>query len=268
MPDYKGNNNGMADDFGDMSGTSMAAPYVAGASVLIRQAMQFVGMTNITQDMIYNHMMATADTFFDSATNQSTSGSTWRGDRRTDADRRLRLDGRRRRTTSARSSAPRRSNGKIGKLTDVDYFKFTAGVQRHVTFDAACSAGMTPRGRCLAPRPLAGGTAGRVVQRRRRDRRTRSRSVVAERHGQLHAQLDAGVGVYVTDWGAVGFNQMNDVNVARRALVSRSGDADGHADGAGRVQRGERQRQRRLLQREHAATSPPGTTSGGRRGPT
>ena len=49
----------------------MAAPYVAGAAVIIRQAMQFVGMTNITQDMIFNHMMANADTLFDAATNLS-----------------------------------------------------------------------------------------------------------------------------------------------------------------------------------------------------
>ena len=59
------NNNGVVDDYGGMSGTSMAAPYVAGAAVIIRQAMQFAGMTNITQDMIYDHMMATADTLFD-----------------------------------------------------------------------------------------------------------------------------------------------------------------------------------------------------------
>ncbi len=68
VPDYMGNLNGIADDYANYSGTSMASPYIAGASVLIRQAMQLTGQTNITQDTIFNHMMTTADTVFDSAT--------------------------------------------------------------------------------------------------------------------------------------------------------------------------------------------------------
>lgn len=71
IPDYAGNHNGIADDYGSMSGTSMAAPYIAGASVLIREAMQSVGYVSITQDTIYNHMLATATTVFDAATNQT-----------------------------------------------------------------------------------------------------------------------------------------------------------------------------------------------------
>jgi len=71
VPDYAGNNNGIADDYASFSGTSMASPYVAGASVILREAMEFVGMTDITQDTIYNQIVSTADTFFDSATNQS-----------------------------------------------------------------------------------------------------------------------------------------------------------------------------------------------------
>jgi len=71
IPDYAGNHNGIADDYAAMSGTSMAAPFIAGASTIIRQAMQAAGYTNITQDTIYNHMLATASTIFDALTNQS-----------------------------------------------------------------------------------------------------------------------------------------------------------------------------------------------------
>lgn len=50
------------------SGTSMAAPYVAGASVLLREAMQFMDFETIDQDTIYNTLRQTADLAFDSVT--------------------------------------------------------------------------------------------------------------------------------------------------------------------------------------------------------
>ena len=62
VPDYLGNDNGIDDDFATYSGTSMAAPYVAGAGILIRQAYEFVGVDNVTQDTIYELMRTTADT--------------------------------------------------------------------------------------------------------------------------------------------------------------------------------------------------------------
>ena len=70
VPDYVGNGNGIDDDYSTFSGTSMAAPYVAGASTLIRQAMQLVGMTDITQQMIYDVIVATADKVYDAVTGQ------------------------------------------------------------------------------------------------------------------------------------------------------------------------------------------------------
>ena len=135
IPDYKGNNNGVVDDYGGMSGTSMAAPYVAGAAVIIRQAMQFAGMTNITQDMIYDHMMATADTLFDATTNlsykrlnlQNAVNALMPGD---DYGSTI---GAAHNLGSISGSAS--VNGAIGNKADADYFKFTAGTTGNITFN-------------------------------------------------------------------------------------------------------------------------------------
>lgn len=58
----------LSSDFIGASGTSMAAPYVAGSSVLVRQAMQFMGYDQIDQAAIYQKLQETADTLFDSLT--------------------------------------------------------------------------------------------------------------------------------------------------------------------------------------------------------
>ena len=71
VPDYVGNGNGVDDDYARFSGTSMAAPYVAGASVLLRQAYEFAGALDVTQDMIYDLMRDTADMVYDAATGAS-----------------------------------------------------------------------------------------------------------------------------------------------------------------------------------------------------
>jgi subtilisin family serine protease len=68
VPDYAGNFNYRADDFARYTGTSMAAPYVAGASVLVRQALQSAGHAGVNQDAIETILRSTADTVFDSLT--------------------------------------------------------------------------------------------------------------------------------------------------------------------------------------------------------
>jgi len=57
-------------EFAYAHGTSMATPYVAGGSVLVREAMQMAGYEDITQDTIDGHLRDTADTLYDEASGQ------------------------------------------------------------------------------------------------------------------------------------------------------------------------------------------------------
>ncbi|MDX1961591.1 MAG: S8 family serine peptidase [Pirellulales bacterium] len=126
VPDHRGNNNGIHDDFGTYSGTSMAAPYIAGSSVLLRQALEIAGQTNITQDMIYDVMMNTAVTFFDSATNANY--------KRLDLYNAINtvLAGDDFGSTAGTAHAVGTLtdghvfNGAISRISDLDYFTFTA----------------------------------------------------------------------------------------------------------------------------------------------
>lgn len=68
VPDYLNGANGIPNDFASASGTSMASPYLAGVSTLVRQSMRAFGRTAITQDMIFDHLRTTADSFYDSVT--------------------------------------------------------------------------------------------------------------------------------------------------------------------------------------------------------
>ena len=142
VPDYAANDADSIDnDFATWSGTSMAAPYIAGASVILREAMEFSGYTNITQDMIFDQMTATADELFDSNT-----GLTYKrlnlqaavaalmpvddfGNSSADAYN----------LGSLGSEEITQISGVIGTLDDSDYFGFTAEATGTVTFSATTS---------------------------------------------------------------------------------------------------------------------------------
>ena len=71
VPDYVEDFNGRTDDFYAASGTSMAAPYLTGASVLLRQALQAAGDDDIHADAIHRVLADTADTIFDQVTGKT-----------------------------------------------------------------------------------------------------------------------------------------------------------------------------------------------------
>ncbi len=72
VPDYVGNHNGVDDDWASYSGTSMAAAYMSGAAVIVRQALAQAGRTNIDEDTILSLIRSTADRIFD-----ATSGANY-----------------------------------------------------------------------------------------------------------------------------------------------------------------------------------------------
>ena len=71
VPDYFYGKDGINDDWAKASGTSMASPYIAGASVLVREAMEMAGVQNITPQSIYEQLRSTANSIWDSVTQQS-----------------------------------------------------------------------------------------------------------------------------------------------------------------------------------------------------
>jgi subtilisin family serine protease len=139
VPDYLGNGNGIDDDYIAFSGTSMAAPYVAAASVLLREAYQFIGVASVNQQTLYTLMRNTADTIYDSVTGQNYLRLNL--DRALDAimpgdDVGSTADTARQLGTIVDTGT---LSGAIGRLNDSDYFRFTAGATGTMTLSLAAT---------------------------------------------------------------------------------------------------------------------------------
>jgi subtilisin family serine protease len=68
VPDYVGNHDGLSNDYAGYSGTSMASPYLAGAAVLVREAMEVAGWNRIDAEAIQDVLWSTGLALHDSAT--------------------------------------------------------------------------------------------------------------------------------------------------------------------------------------------------------
>ena len=110
----------------------MASPYVAGAAVLIRQAMAFAGRTNITQDSIYQvmarHGRLGLRPRHRAKLPQAQHAA---GARLRDARRRLWLDCRHGASPGHRRRQQHRSPARSSRISDHDYFTFTAAATGH-----------------------------------------------------------------------------------------------------------------------------------------
>lgn len=107
------------------SGTSQATPWVAGASVILRQANEFVGNFGVTQTELYDQFVATSDQVYDSITRTSYSRINFRA-----ALESVIGDHFSEKLSDASSLGALGDgdviSGTIGKVSDVDAIKFTA----------------------------------------------------------------------------------------------------------------------------------------------
>jgi subtilisin family serine protease len=125
------------------TGTSMSAPYVAGASAVLRQANEFMGVTDVTQDLLHQQFRETADQVYDSVTggyfyriNLDAALASVVQDMHSDAMETA--------TDAGLLGGGEVIEGTIGKIADVDAFEFTALHTGQMTLDFEVTDNLVP----------------------------------------------------------------------------------------------------------------------------
>jgi hypothetical protein len=125
------------------TGTSMAAPYVAGASAVLRQANASMGVTDIDQTMLYQQLWDSANQIYDAITDTSY--------RQIDLDAAIQSvirddhgDTIGHATDVGLVQGGELVRGTIGKLTDIDQFAFTSDTDGRVTLNFDVSDNLEP----------------------------------------------------------------------------------------------------------------------------
>ena len=135
--------DGRTNQFLGSSGTSMAAPYLAGASAILRQANEFVGAENIDQELLYQQFRDSADQVYDAVTdayyhrvNLEAALESVIQDLHSDTFESA--------TDVGAIAGGESISGTIGRLTDVDSFEFTAQTSGRITLDFEVTNDLEP----------------------------------------------------------------------------------------------------------------------------
>ncbi len=134
VPDHVLGRDGKIDDYSTATGTSMAAPYVAGATALVREAMQMVGMQDITPAKIIDWLHDTADSVYDTITKASYD----RLDLQNAIDSLIPDDNVGNQSSDAQSInlTQKSISGWMNSVDDTDVYRFTANAAGQLSLDA------------------------------------------------------------------------------------------------------------------------------------